>query len=146
MWERRRGLWAAAAAAVALTGVGAGVAFAGSGTQSPPSAPQHNSAGCVPRGEGSPVAAPETCGPGNYPLSDFYRNDQGQIALACGDSVFRPGGTTTTIAEGTTTTVAEGEPDPHCHPMSQADMAKSDEMAGKANQGTAPAPAPVPGP
>ncbi len=125
MGKRTRWLVGTTVGVLAITGGIVGVAVAQTGSSSPAT----NSAGCVPRGT-SVNTTPNTCGPGNYPISAFYKNSQGQIALACGDHVLAPG--------ETTTTVKEGEPDPACHPMSESDMAK----AGTVHPVQAPAPTP----
>lgn len=125
MDSRRRRIWIAAAAIVVVSGAGAAVAV----TQDDPTPTpgKKNSAGCVPTRDGEPVTGPDACGPGNYPMWRFHKDEKGLVSLACGDTVTRgtpppnPG------------PVAEGEPDPSCHPMTEADLKKVAELSKKAN-------------
>jgi hypothetical protein len=110
---------------------GLGIAFAASGGQ--PSARHHNSAGCVPHGDsGDPASQdPDACGPGNYPRSAFYRDEQGVTSLVCSDSFgMVPAGSAT---PADTPKVAAGEPDPDCKPVGKADKDRIDAVNQKIN-------------
>ena len=70
-------MWVAALAVAVLAG-GVGVAFAASSRSS---APHHNSRGCVPTNDDTHSLAPDSCGPGNYPLSAILDGQALNITL-----------------------------------------------------------------
>lgn len=104
-------IWIAGAAIVALSG--AGVAVAATQDDPEPTSGKKNSAGCVPSTDGVDAKGPDACGPGNYPMWRFHRDAEGNVAISCADDV---------RGAPKRAPVAEGEPDPSCHPMSEADL------------------------